>query len=101
MKIGGAGHVGRDNGIECWCVVSKGGRWQAAKFRWIFTKAIRLNGTTFGIVQKTFMHVSSLKEVSLDMLGRRHPGPGLIAVTGIRLAMDNNSDYGEEIVIDS
>lgn len=35
------------------------------------------------------------------MLGRRHPGPGLIAVTGIRLAMDNNSDYGEEIVIDS
>ncbi|TKY89744.1 hypothetical protein EX895_001529 [Sporisorium graminicola] len=100
VKVGGVGQGGRDNRANCWCLVSVDGKVQAAKILWIFTKAVRLSRTTLNTVPQTFMHVRLLEEVSLDVLGGRHPSLDLIAGMGMRLTLDNGGEYGEELLVD-
>ncbi|CDR88173.1 uncharacterized protein SPSC_03833 [Sporisorium scitamineum] len=49
---------------------------------------------------KMFMHVHLLEEVSLVVLGSRHPSLKFNGGMGIQLMLDNSGNYGEELVVD-
>ncbi|SPO28739.1 uncharacterized protein UTRI_04617 [Ustilago trichophora] len=100
IKFGGVGQGGRDNRSNCWCLVSIDGVLKPAKILWIFSKEIRHSAMALDMVTQTFIHVRLLLEVSLDMLGRDHPCRSLLDGMGIRLAIDNGGEYGEEVVVD-
>ncbi|SPO27060.1 uncharacterized protein UTRI_10691 [Ustilago trichophora] len=100
VKVGGVGQGGRDNRRNCWVLVSVDGVLRPVKILWIFTKAICLSTTALDVSAQTFMHVRLLTEVALDALGGRHPSRDLLRCLGIRLAVDNGGDYGEEMVVD-
>ncbi|SPO30242.1 uncharacterized protein UTRI_05706 [Ustilago trichophora] len=98
IKVGGIGQGGRDNRRNCWCLVMVDGVLRAAKILWIFNKAIRLSSAALDVTPQWFMHVRLLPEVSLEVLGPRHPCQSLLDGMGIRLAIDNGGEYGEEVV---
>ncbi|CDW97637.1 hypothetical protein [Sporisorium scitamineum] len=70
------------------------------KILWIFTKAIQLSDTALDSVPQMFMHVHLLEEVSLVVLGSRHPSLKFNGGMGIQLMLDNSGNYGEELVVD-
>ncbi|SPO23113.1 uncharacterized protein UTRI_01791 [Ustilago trichophora] len=100
VKVGGVGQGGRENKTNCWCLVSLDGVLRPAKILWIFSKMVRDSPTALDTTKQCFLHIRLLREVSLDVLGRRHPCLDLIRDMGIRLAVDSGYDDGEELVID-